>query len=137
MIRWTANQIRSASFLLRDRGPSGTKHPHAVAMVGESSEVLELQQMEIGGRYRRMASIEKLDRSSGLIAWAFHSDCQETLFSSILSAKPSCLRCGKLVLDFGTAMQHSYVGRHGYNHFARSNFSSKETVPCHGVWLLS
>lgn len=36
-----------------------------------------------------MPLVEELDVSSELIGWAFHSDCHENLFNSLLSAEPS------------------------------------------------
>ncbi|KZV57684.1 hypothetical protein F511_03144 [Dorcoceras hygrometricum] len=38
---------------------------------------------------RRLPLVEELDVSSELIGWAFHSDCHENLFNSLLSAEPS------------------------------------------------
>ncbi|GAB2231200.1 hypothetical protein Droror1_Dr00027489 [Drosera rotundifolia] len=61
---------------------------------------VRLHQLDISRRYGRMSSIEELDISSSLIAWAFHSDCQETLFSSILSAEPSWLEMRKIGIGF-------------------------------------
>ncbi|KAK9035763.1 hypothetical protein V6N11_077793 [Hibiscus sabdariffa] len=50
---------------------------------------LRFQQLLFSQRFGRSASSEELVVDSGLIAWAFHSDCQETLFSSFLSNDPS------------------------------------------------
>ncbi|KAF8395631.1 hypothetical protein HHK36_019581 [Tetracentron sinense] len=40
-------------------------------------------------RFGRLATMEELVVNSELIGWAFHSDCQENLFDSVLSKEPS------------------------------------------------
>ncbi|KAF8395669.1 hypothetical protein HHK36_019619 [Tetracentron sinense] len=40
-------------------------------------------------RFGRLATMEELVVNSELIGWAFHSDCQENLFDSVLSNEPS------------------------------------------------
>ncbi|PPD89135.1 hypothetical protein GOBAR_DD13933 [Gossypium barbadense] len=50
---------------------------------------LRFQQLLFLQRFGRSASLEDLVVDSGLIAWAFHSDCQETLFGSFLPNEPS------------------------------------------------
>ncbi|KAK6158900.1 hypothetical protein DH2020_006214 [Rehmannia glutinosa] len=44
---------------------------------------------EPGRRFSRLPSVEELVASSGLIGWAFHSDCHDNLFNSLLSTEPS------------------------------------------------
>ncbi|KAK4849046.1 hypothetical protein QYF36_020205 [Acer negundo] len=50
---------------------------------------LRFQQLHFFRKSGRLASVEELVVDSRLIGWAFHSDCQETLFSSFLSNEPS------------------------------------------------
>ncbi|XVF33142.1 hypothetical protein REPUB_Repub17cG0142900 [Reevesia pubescens] len=50
---------------------------------------LRFQQLLFSQRFGRSASLEELVVDSGLIVWAFHSDCQETLFGSVLPNEPS------------------------------------------------
>ncbi|XWS46253.1 hypothetical protein CRYUN_Cryun14cG0048700 [Craigia yunnanensis] len=50
---------------------------------------LRFQQLLFSQKFGRSASLEELIVDSGLIVWAFHSDCQETLFGSVLPSEPS------------------------------------------------
>ncbi|KAL5859510.1 hypothetical protein ACOSQ4_000806 [Xanthoceras sorbifolium] len=50
---------------------------------------LRFQQLHSFRKSGRLASVEELVVDSRLIGWAFHSDCQETLFGSFLSSEPS------------------------------------------------
>ncbi|XP_022770599.1 uncharacterized protein LOC111313959 isoform X2 [Durio zibethinus] len=50
---------------------------------------LRFQQLYFSQRYGRSPSLEELVIDSELIVWAFHSDCQETLFGSVLPNEPS------------------------------------------------
>ncbi|KAJ0110941.1 hypothetical protein Patl1_00628 [Pistacia atlantica] len=50
---------------------------------------LRFQQLHFSRRFGRSASVEELVVDSRLIGWAFHSDCQEALFGSVLSNEPS------------------------------------------------
>lgn len=50
---------------------------------------LRFQQLLFSQRFGRSASLEELVVDSELIVWAFHSDCQETLFGSVLPSDPS------------------------------------------------
>nr|XP_018623449.1 uncharacterized protein LOC104087701 isoform X2 [Nicotiana tomentosiformis] len=50
---------------------------------------VRFQQLYFVQRFRRLPSEGELVVYSGLIGWAFHSDCQENLFDSLLSKEPS------------------------------------------------
>ncbi|OMO64215.1 hypothetical protein CCACVL1_21938 [Corchorus capsularis] len=50
---------------------------------------LRFQQHLFSHRFGRAAPLEELIIDSGHIVWAFHSDCQETLFGSVLPNEPS------------------------------------------------
>ncbi|KAK9279962.1 hypothetical protein L1049_013646 [Liquidambar formosana] len=50
---------------------------------------VRFQQLYFHRRFGRLASMEELVTDSGLIGWAFHSDCQENLFGSVLPNEPS------------------------------------------------
>ncbi|XVE77297.1 hypothetical protein DITRI_Ditri13aG0051100 [Diplodiscus trichospermus] len=50
---------------------------------------LRFQQRLFSQRFGRSAYLEELVVDSRLIVWAFHSDCQESLFGSILPSEPS------------------------------------------------
>lgn len=50
---------------------------------------LRFQQLHFSRRFGRLASVEELMVESRLIGWAVHSDCQETLFGSLLTNEPS------------------------------------------------
>ena len=50
---------------------------------------VRFQRLYFAQRFGRLASTDDLLLDSGLIAWAFHSDCQENLFDSILANDPS------------------------------------------------
>lgn len=50
---------------------------------------VRLQQLYFVQRFGRLPSEGELVVNSGLIGWAFHSDCQENLFDSLLSKQPS------------------------------------------------
>lgn len=49
---------------------------------------VRFQQLYFARRIGRLASTDELLVASDLIAWAFHSDCQENLFDSILPNDP-------------------------------------------------
>ncbi|TMW99714.1 hypothetical protein EJD97_002109 [Solanum chilense] len=50
---------------------------------------VRFQQLYFVQRFGRLPSEGELVVNSGLIGWAFHSDCQENLFDSLLSKQPS------------------------------------------------
>ena len=50
---------------------------------------IRLQQLEFRNIYSRMPSTEELVVDSHMIGWAFHSDCQANLFSSVLLTEPT------------------------------------------------
>lgn len=50
---------------------------------------VRFQQLYFVQQFGRLPSVKELDVSSELIGWAFHSDCQENLFSSLLSTEPA------------------------------------------------
>ncbi|KAK4418497.1 Bifunctional fucokinase/fucose pyrophosphorylase [Sesamum alatum] len=50
---------------------------------------VRFQQLYFARRFGRLPLAEELVASSGLIGWAFHSDCHENLFQSLLSSEPS------------------------------------------------
>lgn len=61
---------------------------------------IRLQQLDFRIRYSRTPSIEELVVDSRLIVWAFHSDCQAILFSTILPAEPTWEDMRKLGVGF-------------------------------------
>ncbi|XP_042479936.1 uncharacterized protein LOC122060893 isoform X2 [Macadamia integrifolia] len=61
---------------------------------------LRFQQFYILRRSGRSASAEDLVVDSELMGWAFHSDCQENLFSSFLSNEPSWQEMRNLGVGF-------------------------------------
>ncbi|KAL8499639.1 hypothetical protein ACS0TY_019572 [Phlomoides rotata] len=50
---------------------------------------VRFQQLYFAQRYSRLPLVEELVVSSGLIGWAFHSDCHDNLFNSLLPTEPS------------------------------------------------
>ncbi|KAL7203159.1 hypothetical protein ACSBR2_016465 [Camellia fascicularis] len=50
---------------------------------------VRFQQLYFSRRFGRSAPLGELVVDSGLFAWAFHSDCQDNLFSSLLPNEPS------------------------------------------------
>ncbi|PON42363.1 WD repeat containing protein [Parasponia andersonii] len=50
---------------------------------------LKFQQLHFFRRFGRQATMEELDIDSALIVWAYHSDCEENLFASVLPNEPS------------------------------------------------
>ncbi|GLU00836.1 hypothetical protein SLE2022_181750 [Rubroshorea leprosula] len=71
-------------------------NPHSASAYGNLDEpgqrfwvTIRFQQLHFSRRFGRSASLEELVIDSGLIAWASHSDCQESLFASILPNEPT------------------------------------------------
>ncbi|CAA0816638.1 transducin family protein / WD-40 repeat family protein, partial [Striga hermonthica] len=50
---------------------------------------IRFQQLHFAKRFSRLPQVEELVASSGLIGWAYHSDCHDNLFNSLLSVEPS------------------------------------------------
>lgn len=50
---------------------------------------VRFQQLYCHRRFGSLESMEELHIDSSLFAWAFHSDCQDNLFSSVLPNEPS------------------------------------------------
>ena len=50
---------------------------------------LRFQQIHFFQRLGRTASVRELDVDSGMVVWAYHSDCQENLFGAVLPNEPS------------------------------------------------
>lgn len=50
---------------------------------------IKFQRLYFCRRFSRSASLSELVVDSGLFAWAFHSDCQDNLFTSLLPNEPS------------------------------------------------
>lgn len=50
---------------------------------------LRFQLLRFFRRFGKLVSAEELAVDSRLLAWAFHSECQETLFGSILPNEPT------------------------------------------------
>ncbi|KAK4411525.1 DmX-like protein 1 [Sesamum angolense] len=50
---------------------------------------VRFQKLYFARRFSRLPLAEELVASSGVIGWAFHSDCHENLFQSLLSSEPS------------------------------------------------
>ncbi|XP_062091370.1 uncharacterized protein LOC133797478 [Humulus lupulus] len=50
---------------------------------------LKFQQLHFFRRFGRPATMEELKIDSSLIVWAYHSDCEENLFGSVLPNEPS------------------------------------------------
>lgn len=50
---------------------------------------VRFQQLYFAQRFSRSPLVEEFVVSSGLIGWAFHSDCHDNLFNSLLSIEPS------------------------------------------------
>ncbi|XP_073158819.1 uncharacterized protein [Henckelia pumila] len=70
--------------------------PHSTSAYGSLDEpgrrfwvAVRFQRIFFSRRFNRLPLVEELDFSSELIGWAFHSDCHENLFNSLLSAEPS------------------------------------------------
>ncbi|KAL3622261.1 hypothetical protein CASFOL_033672 [Castilleja foliolosa] len=73
--------------LLQDVG-----NPHCTSAYGSLDEPgrrFRFQQLHFAKRFGRSPLMEELVASSGLIGWAYHSDCHDSLFSSLLPAEPS------------------------------------------------
>lgn len=50
--------------------------------------------------YGRVASVEELRVNSRLFVWAYHSDCQESLFGSVIPNEPSWQEMRALGIGF-------------------------------------
>ncbi|KAG8391959.1 hypothetical protein BUALT_Bualt01G0241500 [Buddleja alternifolia] len=50
---------------------------------------VRFQQLYFAQRFNRLPQVEELVASSAQIGWAFHSDCHDNLFNSLLSTEPS------------------------------------------------
>ncbi|XP_057778609.1 uncharacterized protein LOC130997335 isoform X2 [Salvia miltiorrhiza] len=50
---------------------------------------VKFQQLYFAQRFSRLPLVEEFVVSPGLIGWAFHSDCHDNLFNSLLSTEPS------------------------------------------------
>ncbi|RZC84702.1 hypothetical protein C5167_047491 [Papaver somniferum] len=61
---------------------------------------VRFQQLCFLRRLGRLPSMDELVIDSGLIAWAFHSDCQESLLNSVISNEPSWMDLRKLGAGF-------------------------------------
>ncbi|OVA14729.1 WD40 repeat [Macleaya cordata] len=61
---------------------------------------VRFQQLCFLRRFGRLAAMDELVVDSGLIGWAFHSDCQENLLNSVLSNEPSWLEMRKFGVGF-------------------------------------
>ncbi|XP_010695486.2 uncharacterized protein LOC104908039 isoform X2 [Beta vulgaris subsp. vulgaris] len=61
---------------------------------------IRIQQLDFRRRYNKTPSIEELVVNSRLMVWAFHSDCQAILFSTILPTEPTWEDMRKLGVGF-------------------------------------
>ncbi|KAJ7951329.1 Transducin family protein/WD-40 repeat protein [Quillaja saponaria] len=61
---------------------------------------VRFQQLLFLRKFGRVASVEELRVDSRLIVWAYHSDCQENLFSSIIANEPSWQELRSLGIGF-------------------------------------
>uniref|UniRef100_A0A803KZQ1 RAVE complex protein Rav1 C-terminal domain-containing protein n=1 Tax=Chenopodium quinoa TaxID=63459 RepID=A0A803KZQ1_CHEQI len=61
---------------------------------------IRLQQLDYRRRYHKTPSIEELVVDSRVMVWAFHSDCQAILFSTILPTEPTWEDMRKLGVGF-------------------------------------
>lgn len=61
---------------------------------------LRFQQSHFSRQFGRPATVEELVIDSGMIVWAYHSDCQENLFGSVLPNEPSWQEMRKLGIGF-------------------------------------
>ncbi|XP_017699904.2 uncharacterized protein LOC103713736 isoform X2 [Phoenix dactylifera] len=57
---------------------------------------VRFQQLFFLRKYGRLAAAEEFVVDSGLVAWAFQSDCQDDLLNSVLSAEPSWIEMRNL-----------------------------------------
>ncbi|GAB2291128.1 hypothetical protein Dimus_025386 [Dionaea muscipula] len=90
---------------------------------------VRLQQLDFHRRYGRMPSTEELDVHSKLIAWAFHSDCQETLFNFFLSTETSWLEMRNIGVGFWYTNAAELRGK--MEKLARSQYlKSKDPKDC-------
>ncbi|KAI3444391.1 hypothetical protein Pfo_001056 [Paulownia fortunei] len=71
-------------------------NPHSTSAYGSLDEpgrrfwvAVRFQQLYFAQRFSRLPLVEELAAPSGLIGWAFHSDCHDNLFNSLLSTEPS------------------------------------------------
>uniref|UniRef100_A0A803NSD3 RAVE complex protein Rav1 C-terminal domain-containing protein n=1 Tax=Cannabis sativa TaxID=3483 RepID=A0A803NSD3_CANSA len=62
--------------------------------------VLKFQQLHFFRRFGRSATMEELNIDSSLIVWAYHSDCEENLFGSVLPNEPSWPEMRNLGIGF-------------------------------------
>nr|XP_015888746.2 uncharacterized protein LOC107423659 isoform X2 [Ziziphus jujuba var. spinosa] len=82
-------------------------NPHSASVYESLDEsgkrfwiALRFQQLHFSRRFGRPATVEELVIDAGLIVWAYHSDCQENLFGSILPSEPSWQEMRKLGIGF-------------------------------------
>ncbi|XP_077251332.1 transducin family protein / WD-40 repeat family protein [Tasmannia lanceolata] len=61
---------------------------------------VRFQQLYFLRKFGRVAATEELDVDSCLIAWASQSDCQDNLFSSVLSNEPSWMEMRKFGVGY-------------------------------------
>ncbi|CAO2835453.1 unnamed protein product [Amaranthus hypochondriacus] len=61
---------------------------------------IRLEQLDFQRRYSRTPSVAELVVDSRLMVWAFHSDCQASLFTSILPTEPKWEDMRKLGVGF-------------------------------------
>ncbi|KAD7117001.1 hypothetical protein E3N88_04269 [Mikania micrantha] len=84
-------QILAVDDLLDEIGNSNASSPYGG--LDESGRrfwvAVRFQQLYCARRAGKLPSVEKLTIDSALIAWAFHSDCQESLFESFLNNESS------------------------------------------------
>ncbi|KAL6495596.1 hypothetical protein OROGR_030159 [Orobanche gracilis] len=73
--------------LLQEVG--NTHRNSAYGSLDEPGRSFRFQQLHFTKRFSRSPLVEELVASSGLIGWAYHSDCHDTLFNSLLPAEPS------------------------------------------------
>ncbi|KAL6982123.1 hypothetical protein U1Q18_023739 [Sarracenia purpurea var. burkii] len=84
-------QILAIVDLLRE-----VSNPHSASTYESLDEpgrrfwvAVRFQQLYIWQRFGRSASMGELVVDSGLFVWAFHSDCHESLFTSLIPSEPS------------------------------------------------
>ncbi|KAF7844056.1 DmX-like protein 2 isoform A [Senna tora] len=61
---------------------------------------LRFQQLQFVRNFSRVASVEELGVNSRLFVWAYHSDCKENLFGSVIPNEPSWQEMRALGIGF-------------------------------------
>lgn len=78
---------------------------------------VRFQHLYFHQKYGRLAAAEEFVVDSGLVAWAFQSDCQDDLLNSVLSTEPSWIEMRNLGVGLwymNASQLRTRVGMHNF-----------------------